>query len=259
VSSLSRWIHAPVRRPGARLRLYCVPYAGSGAGVFRAWPDGLGERVEVRSIMLPGRERRFNEPALTSVGEIADLLVPALAAALDPPYAIFGHSLGAMVAFEVARRLSAAGQPPVHLLTSGARAPHRRDSSPIYHHLPDVEFLDSIRELGGTPPELVAHEEFLQLLLPTLRADFTAAETYRWPSGQPLPFPITTFGGADDPLVSRADLDDWAAQAGGGFRVHMLPGDHFFLTTAQAELLALVARELAPHLDGRAGGTGRAG
>jgi medium-chain acyl-[acyl-carrier-protein] hydrolase len=252
VPTQTRWIHAPVRRPRARLRLYCVPYAGSGAGVFRAWPDALGAQVEVRSIMLPGRERRFNEPALTSVQEIADLLVPALAGELDPPFAIFGHSLGAMVGFEVARRLAAGGQPPVHLLASGARAPHLRDSGPDYHRLPDAEFLGAIRDLGGTPPELVAHAEFLELMLPTLRADFTAAETYRWPAGQPLSCPITTFGGADDPLVTRADLDGWAAHTDGGLRVHVLPGDHFFIATAQAELLALVGRELAPHLDGHA-------
>src|SRR5439155_21562009 len=127
-------------------------------------------------------------------------------------------------------------------------------SSRTYHHLPDAEFLAGIRDLGGTPPELVANDEFLQLMLPTLRADFTAAETYRWPPGQPLPVPITTFGGADDPLVTRADLDGWAVHAGGGLSVHLLPGDHFFLTTARTELLELVGRELAPHLDGRAEG-----
>jgi surfactin synthase thioesterase subunit len=219
--------------------------------VFRTWPDGLSDQVEVRGVMLPGRERRFNEPALTSVSALADLLVPALSGEPGPPYAIFGHSLGAVLAFEVARRLSAAGQAPVHLLVSGGRAPHLARTGPVYHRLPDAEFLASVNALGGTPPELVANQEFLELLLPTLRADFTAAETYRVPLGRPLPCPITAFGGAGDPMVARADLDAWAGHAGGAFRVHVLPGDHFFLTTARARLLELVDRELAPYVERR--------
>lgn len=241
-------------RPRARLRLYCIPYAGSGAGIFRTWPDGLGDLVEVRGVALPGRERRFNEPALTSVNAIADQLAPALTGEPGPPFAIFGHSLGAKIAFEVTRRLTASGGGPVHLLVSGARAPHLGESDPPYHRLPDAEFLAAVRALGGTPPELAANEEFLELMLPTLRADFMAAETYRLPPARPLPCPITAFGGAADPLVARADLDAWAAHAGDGFRVHALPGDHFFLASARARLLELIGRELAPHVEGHAPG-----
>ncbi|HEY4025838.1 MAG TPA: alpha/beta fold hydrolase [Candidatus Dormibacteraeota bacterium] len=246
------WISVPVRRPEARLRLYCVPYAGSGAGVFRSWPEGLGAQIEVRSVMLPGRDRRFNEPALSSVRAQADLLVPALRDTLDPPFAIFGHSMGAMLGFEVAHRLTDAGRPPVRLLVSGASAPHLRNGRSRFHQLPDDEFTARIRDLGGTPPELVAHEEFMQMMLPTLRADFTAAETYDRPLGRPLPCPITVFGGADDPLVTPADLDGWSGHAGGGFRVHVLPGDHFFLTSSQAQLISLIGEELAIDLEGSA-------
>jgi len=248
VPSQTTWLHVPAARPGARLRLYCIPYAGGGSAVYRDWPSQLDARVEVRTIVLPGRERRFVEPALSSVLELADLLVPALLPVLDPPFAIFGHSMGAMLGFELACRLTSAGRPPVHMLASGARAPHLRDHGPQFHAMPDADFVASVGGLGGTPAELLEHEELLRLMLPTLRADFTAAETYRSPTGRPLPCPITAFGGDRDPLVGRVDLDGWSSHTAGGFGVHMLPGDHFFLHTARAELLPLVRDALAPHL-----------
>lgn len=244
------WIQLPVPRPSARLRLYCAPYAGGGAGVYRSWPDELDERIELRTVLLPGRERRFNEPALTSVAELAAGLVPDLAAGLDPPYALFGHSLGGTLAFEAALRLSAAGRPPVHLIVSGSHAPHLPRRGPEYHRLTDAEFMRSVQRLGGTPPELTENVELLELLLPALRADFTAAETYHHDVGQLLACPITAIGGTDDPLVDRTGLEGWSAHTSGGFRVHELPGDHFFLTSARPALLQLVNQELTAHLAG---------
>ncbi|HXM55487.1 MAG TPA: alpha/beta fold hydrolase [Candidatus Dormibacteraeota bacterium] len=245
------WIHRPAPNPTASLRLYCAPYAGGGTGVFRTWPADLDGRIEVRSILYPGRERRFPEPPLSSVEALAERLVPAMLAELDPPFALFGHSLGALVAFEVARRLAAGGRAPVHLLVSGTHAPHLTRGARQYHRLPDAEFLRAIQKLGGTPPELVDNRELLDLLLPALRADFTAAETYERAPGHPLPCPITAFGGTDDPLVDRPALEGWAAHTAAGFRLHELPGDHFFPTTARAELLQLVNQELTPYLAGR--------
>lgn len=235
-------------RPQARLRLYCFPYAGSGAGVFRTWSDGLDPRIEVRAIVPPGRERRFVEPALRSVPEMADGLLPTMLAELDPPFALFGHSLGAMLAFETARRLSAAGRAPAHLMVSAARAPHQPNHGPEYHRLLDAEFLPAVSRLGGTPPELTEHEELAELMMPTLRADFTAAETYAQEPDRPLPCAITAFTGADDPIVSTAGVDAWSAHAGRSFRKHVLPGDHFFIATARDVLLELIERELSPHL-----------
>lgn len=242
------WIQTPFPRPAARLRLYCFPHAGSGAGTYRPWSDGLDERIEVRAVLPPGRERRFMEPALTSVEAVVDGLMPALTPALDPPYALFGHSLGAMVAFETARRLAAAGRPPVHLFVSGAHAPHMTRGRSSYRLLPDGEFREAVHHLGGTPPELAENDEMVELMLPTLRADFTAAETYLHLPDRPLPCPVTAFVGTEDPLASAADLDAWAAHAGAGFRRHDLPGDHFFVTTSRPALLATIERELASHL-----------
>jgi medium-chain acyl-[acyl-carrier-protein] hydrolase len=225
-----------------------VPYAGSGAAAYRTWPNDLPELVEVRTIVLPGRERRFAEPAVPSVEALADRLVPELLPCLDPPYAIFGHSLGAMLGSEMARRLTAQQAPPVHLLVSAARAVHLAEPGPEHHLMSDARFMDAIRGLGGTPVELSENEELLQLMLPTLRADFAAAETYVHPAAPPLPCPITAFGGTDDPLAEREQLAAWVEHTTGEFRLHMLPGDHFFLASSRTELLRLIGHELAPHL-----------
>lgn len=248
VAREQQWIDTPVKRPGARLRLYCVPYAGGGSTVYRPWANELDERIEVRAVTLPGRERRFVEPALPTIDALADLLVPALTSVLDPPYAIFGHSLGGLLGYEVARRLSERGHPPVHLFASGVRAPHVPDPGPTHHLMPDADLLGAVRGLGGIPPELMEHREFLELMLPTLRADFTAAETYRTEPGRPLPCPIDVFGGAGDPFYHRADLDEWSRYTRAGCAVHVLPGDHFFVTSARAAVLGLVAEALAPYL-----------
>lgn len=244
------WVQTPTPRPDARLRLYCIPYAGGAPGIFRDWSQALDARVELRAVLLPGRERRFTEPALSSVDAITEVLVPALLTRLDPPFAIFGHSLGALLGFEVARRLTARGQPPAHLLVSAARAPHLPRRGPDYHRMEDAELMDAVGDLGGTPPELLAQRELLEIMLPTLRADFAAAETYHRQAGPPLPTPITAFGGAGDPLVLHSDIEGWAAHTAAGFEQYQLPGDHFFIATAHAQLLDLVGRTLERHLEG---------
>jgi medium-chain acyl-[acyl-carrier-protein] hydrolase len=216
--------------------------------VFRAWPEHLDERIEIRSITLPGRERRFAEPALDSVEALVEGLLPAVLRVLDSPFAIFGHSLGAMVAFELAHRLTARGQPPLHLLASAARSPHRARSGPPFHLSSDVEFLETVCELGGTPPELVANQEFMQMMLPILRLDFTAAETYRHPP-IPLPCPITVYGGSTDNLIDPDDLEGWSSHTSKSCSVHVLPGGHSFITASRAELLRLIDQELAAYLD----------
>lgn len=153
-----------------------------------------------------------------------------------------------MLVFEVARRLTRGGQPPIHLLISAARGPHLRSAGPCSHQLPDGQFLCGIRDLEGTPPEVLAHENLLEMMLPTLRADFTAAETFRCQPDEPLLCPITVFGGTEAPLVSRASFEVWSPHSSGGFRLHLLPGNHFFLATARPQLQDAIGQALAIYL-----------
>jgi medium-chain acyl-[acyl-carrier-protein] hydrolase len=201
--------------------------------------------VEVRPVQLPGRETRFREPAFTRLAPLVEAMAEPLRGYLDRPFALFGHSLGALVAFELARRLQrGTGLQPVCLFVSGCGAPQTRSPESSIHKLPAAEFREELRRLNGTPPEVLENDELMDLLLPTLRADFALCETYAYSPGPPLDCPVSALGGLGDDTVSRQDLDAWREQTTGPFRLRMLPGDHFFLQTNQRLLLQAVAREL---------------
>lgn len=234
----------------ARLRLFCFPYAGGGASIFRTWSAGLPAAVEVQAVQLPGREARWRDPAFRQLAPLADVLAAEIRPQLDRPAVFFGHSMGAALAFEVTRRLVRAGGPvPVHLLVSGRNAPRVPDDEPPIYGLPRAEFLAELRQYAGTPEEVLANDELMDLVEPLLRADFELIETYAYePDGTSLALPVTAFTGLDDHDVPLAKVEPWAAETAGPFRCHVLPGGHFFLNDHRAELLALVGRELAGHL-----------
>jgi medium-chain acyl-[acyl-carrier-protein] hydrolase len=242
------WVRRAARRRPARLTLFCLPFAGGGAAAFRDWPRLLPPDVEVCPVHLPGREDRFREPAIVQVDVLADELLEGLAPHIDRPFGLFGHSMGGLIAFELARRLRGAGFEPSWFFASGSTAPHLPRRGPTRHRLPQDEFVAAIRELNGVPPALVDNPEVMDLMLPTLRRDFTLVETYRYRPKAPLPCPVVVFGGRDDPEVAPEDLEAWREHAAGRFEVHVLPGDHFFLATSQAALLRLVGERLG---DGR--------
>lgn len=224
-----------------RMRLFCLPYAGGGAQVYRPYPQALPVDVEVCAIQLPGRERRFREPALKSVEAIVDQLAPVLGELFDRPYAIFGHSLGALVGFELVRRLRKEGRPlPLHLFASGHRAPHLPDPDPPIHHLPDAQFVEELRHLNGTPQEVFESPELLELILPVLRADFTAAETYAYRSDAPLSCPITALGGTRDAMISRDELQAWQEHTSIDFELYLLEGDHFFIHQRHDDVMRIL-------------------
>ncbi|MEW2512425.1 thioesterase domain-containing protein [Streptomyces sp. NPDC046870] len=242
----SEWTVVPLRRPLARVRLYCLPWAGAGAAGFRDWARGLPEWVEVVAVALPGRERRLAEPALDSVRRIADRLAPVLLAdAGELPQALFGHSLGALVAHETALRLTAAGAGPELLVVSGSRAPHLPVRGEELHRLPDdASFLRALRRLQPPGDAVLDHPELVSLLLPALLADFTAAETHHRPARADLACPITALYGTDDPLALRSDLDAWGRCTTGGHSVHEVPGGHLFVMTHQRRVLNSVTDAL---------------
>lgn len=245
MSENNPWLSYVRPNPHARLRLFCCHYAGGSAALFRTWQGVLPQAVEVCPVQLPGRENRIAETSLTRLPDIAARAATALRPMLDRPYAIFGHSMGALLGFELARQWRQAGaKSPAHVFVSGCRAPHTRGHLPSTRQLPDEEFLAEVRSLNGTPAAIFEHPELLQLLLPVLRADFAAVQTYEYVAGPPLDCPMTALGGLADAQVSRAQLADWQAQTTRDFAVRMLPGDHFFLNTAQPLLLEMIGQQL---------------
>ena len=240
------------RRAGDRTsaRLVCVPYAGGGASVFRAWSELLPPDVEVVPVQLPGRENRLGEAPYEELSE----LVVALAAALEIyddgiPLALFGHSMGALVSYEVARLLRRrGGLRPMCLFVSGHRAPHQARRGRKIYELPNAELVDELSQFGGIPGAVLAQPEFLELLLPVLRADLRVSGTYTYVDETPLDCPIVAFAGVSDPLMTADEVQAWRRHTSGEFSVHMLPGDHFFLNTARAELVGLLWSDLSVQL-----------
>ena len=239
------WFGRAEPAPRAAHRLFCLPYAGGSAASYRDWHALAPDGIQVCPVELPGRGGRFGEPTLTRLRPLVDALAGALAPYLDRPFAVFGHSMGGLLAFELARTLRRRGLPlPAHLFVSAAAAPDLPRSRPPVHHATDAEVMDELRLLGGTPPELLDDKEVMELMLPVIRADFSVLETYEYRPGPPLPVPLTVFGGADDPLVPVRSLDGWRRQSAAA-RLHVLPGGHFFVSPAAAGVMAVIADTLA--------------
>lgn len=221
------------------IRLFCLPYAGGGALAFRGWANELPGDVEAFALRPPGRETRLREPPHTStapaVKELADVVEPML----DRPYAIFGHSLGALLTFELARELRRRGLPgPVVLFPSGRAAPQLPWGMPPVADLADASFIRFVSELGGTPPEVIADAELLELFLPLLRADFQMNEQYVYRDELPFQSPIHVFAGTDDPTARQSDVAAWSDQTDGEFGLTAMPGGHFFLEVHAHALLS---------------------
>jgi len=239
------WFVTLKPNPRARLRLFCFPYAGSGVMIYHNWAEQLPSDVEVYLARLPGREGRLREAPLTRLTQLVHLLNAEIRPLLNKPFAFFGHSMGAVIAFELARILRReSGIEPQHLFISGRRAPQLPRDEPITYHLPETEFIEAVRNLNGTPTEVLDHPELMNLMIPLLRADFEVCQTYSYVPGAPLSCDMTIFGGLQDPDVPRESLVGWSEQTTGACSVRMLPGDHFFLHSSQALLLRVISREL---------------
>jgi len=231
-------------KPAAERRLFLFPYAGAGPAVFNSWSSDFPNNIETRIAHYPGRGSRHAEPLIKQVITLAEKFVPAIQLLSDKPFAFFGHSLGGLVAFELARYLRKNNLPqPKILFVSACEAPHIPDPHPPIHALPDSEFLKSLQQLNGIPSELFHQPEMIQLLLPILRADFEAIESYDYVSDVSFDHRIVAFGGLNDPRVSRDRLDDWSLHTNSSFRSQYFPGDHFFINTNRESITASMIAE----------------
>jgi medium-chain acyl-[acyl-carrier-protein] hydrolase len=252
ISSGDRWLAASPQNPRAPLRLFCFPHSGAGAYIFRAWLPSFPAHIEVCPVRLPGRENRIDEPLIADMPALVRATAAGLRPYLDRPFAFFGHSMGALLSFELARflrrhyRLSA-----VRLFVSGHGAPHLPAADPPCHALPEAEFVAKLRELHGTPDEVLDNLELRALILPIVRADFAVCETYAYEEDEPLACPISAFGGRQDACVSRADLEAWSVHTRADFSARLLPGDHFFLHQARVQLIRLIEADLINALQPR--------
>lgn len=241
----SKWLlRKPIPNPS--MRLFCLPYAGGGASAYRSWQEALPAGIEVCGVQLPGREGRVGEAPATTIAGLVPALADALREWLDRPFALFGHSMGALIAFELARHLQMSGGPvPAVLFASAHHAPHLPRGGAPLATLPDQALMEQVRAMGGTTQELLDNRELLELILPALRADFSICESYAYQDGPKLALPIEVFGGLADRTVTHGELTRWSAHTEARFGIRMLPGNHFFIHAARPLLLRYVAEGLA--------------
>jgi medium-chain acyl-[acyl-carrier-protein] hydrolase len=239
----------PNRR--ASVRLFCFPYAGGGDSIFHSWQRLLSDTIEVCPVQLPGRGSRITEPPCTEINKLISLVGEALAPHLDKPFALFGHSMGALIGFELAHYLRReCNAEPVHLFVSGRGSPQIRNER-IDLRLFDAAVPEVLRCYNGTPEEVLENPELMELVLPVLRADVTLCNSYSYSPKPPFSCSITAFGGLADPGLSRHAIEGWREHTTGPFALRMLPGDHFFLNTSRLPLLEAISKELEQDMRGK--------
>ncbi len=241
--SLSRWLHYPKVNPKANLTLVCFPYAGGNSSTYFHWQSLLSEEVELALIQPPGRASRIFEPAIDEHEVYLDQIYLALSEKIDKPFAIFGHSMGSRIGFELAKRLSTHTFPLVHLFASASRAAHLNLTHSLMHQLPDNEFIESIKRLGAASSELLDNAELLELYLPTLRADFKIAETYIADAGSFLDVPITVLNGSLD-TIEWESLLAWKELTKRTMNIETLPGGHLFIDNQAAAITKIINQQL---------------
>jgi len=234
-----RWFPFRAESPAAQVRLFCIPHAGAGATAYLSWARGLPCHIEVCGVELPGRATRVTEPLHRHTESLVEQLAYAIRPLLDLPYLLHGHSMGALLAFETARLLQKTDMAqPAGLVVSGMVGPARWPVRPAVHHL-DTPQLMAHADFLGLPSDIVADEELLALVLPTLRADLELTEAYRYRKGPPLRCPVTVFAGMHDELTPLSALREWSDVTTDGCTMQVFEGGHFFLHECPNVLNAL--------------------
>jgi len=243
---VSNWLQRLAPRPDAARRLFCFHHAGGGAAAFRLWPARLPE-FDVCAVQLPGRANRLFEPPLTDVNAVVDALVDVVRPLLDRPFVLFGHSMGTLVACLLARRLHAIGAPlPERLFVSGRQPPHRPFPELSMSGLSDAQLLAAVQQhFGGLPAEVLDTPDLLELVLPTLRADFALLAGHRDAAAEALPLPVVALGGDADPWAAPERLAPWQACTSLPLRTYRFEGGHFYLDDRLDEVLAVLRAECA--------------
>lgn len=231
------WI---IRQPGGarQLRMVCFSYAGGNAASFNAWQNLLNPAIEICPIQLPGRGMRFNEPGINSLSQVVEQLAQVIEPTDNIPFVFFGHSMGGLIAFELARyckrhRLAS----PDHLFVSGCDAPRHRKPSRRLHELDDAALINALRDYNGTPREILDNRELMDLIIPAIRADFAMVETYRYDPGQPLDLPITVLAGKTDLHISPLQTEGWRQETTRRCAIKWFDGDHFFINSQRKAVL----------------------
>jgi medium-chain acyl-[acyl-carrier-protein] hydrolase len=226
-------------------RLFCFTHAGGAASIYQNWSNKLPQSIEVHAFQFPGHGNRLSEPLFKRVQPLVAFTAQELMPYLEGSFAFFGHSMGAIISFELAQLLRRENKPgPSHLFLSGRPSPHLTEKEAPSYALPEPEFIEDLKRMGGTPQEVLEHPELMSMLIPILRADLEVCQTYEYEPRPPLDCPITVFGGLQDEDVSREQLEGWRDYTTSSFAVRMFPGNHFYLLSAAHVLLRMIVQDL---------------
>jgi medium-chain acyl-[acyl-carrier-protein] hydrolase len=245
------WVEHLSQAQGRPLRMFCFPYAGGNPDVFRSWRRQFPAEVDICLVHLPGHGKRIGERLFTRLKFLVEEIADVIFTESPDPFVLYGHSMGALISFELARELRRRHSiGPRQLFLSGVRAPTAPRCKGLTFDLPDDEFIAELRRLNGTPPELLDVPDARDFFLPRLRADFEVVDTYVYEAEEPLSCPITVYGGLDDEFVSLEHLREWQKQTSAPCKQNMFPGDHFFIHNSQSAFISVLRKDVLTALYG---------
>lgn len=249
MSEISSWIANKKPNDRAKIRIFCFPCAGAGASYFRNWHEQFLPEIDFLTMQLPGRENRFSEPLYKNMTQLVRDFAESLRPYMNMPFAFFGHSLGALICYELTKYLRRTHNPiPLQLFIAAYRAPHLPNPKPILHNLPDDDFIDELMYYRGIPEEIIQNKEMLELITPIIKADYKIHETYIYKPEERLGCPIMVFGGIEDGFVSFNDLEGWREETAGECQIRMLPGGHYFINDNCALIVKTIKDNLMKSL-----------